>query len=269
MPVPYEHRGVVLRDVVFARPKAGVVAETRRVADTGQSFQALLGFLVAGVAELGGDGEPIADKAAIREAVLDMPFPTINWASIQVLLGIGAKDEIDTYSQCPRCKTVLQREGPDLIRNLEVRYADEPVTATRTLEYPVVITSGGQPVVEVTSVRARCPTLRDCIAAAGRVGYANETRLQFAILAEAVTEVSGEVKDEKWRRTWGATVFERMDTADSRALGEALQGWGYPESLERICPKCNRNWEEAIDTSGFFVSGLRGESAGPAGVRSG
>jgi hypothetical protein len=99
----------------------------------------------------------------------------------------------------------------------------------------------------------------DCIRAAGAVGGSDDTRLQYAIWAEAITAVNGTEIDQKWRATWGTQVFERMDLADVKAVAKAMGAWSVDSTVPAVCPKCGKQYRQGVPTGSFFASALREE----------
>jgi hypothetical protein len=264
LPVRYEHGGGVVTGIKLIRPRGIVLAETRKIAEGGDIYNALATFISGSTEELEMEsGEAIDDKARIRSAVRDMPYEDGNWSAIQILLLLGTNSEIDGVWRCPRCRHRFfsDPDNPDLIEDLATVGSDSVVMITQNLRYPVEIKNAktGEAVVSVDSVTIRLPSMGDCSRAYRQVGGGDRGRLQFAIYSQATVAVNGQDVDDKWRGQWGSTVFERMDAGDLSEISRESSRYGLNETLPKRCPECSKEWDAPVDVSGFFADGLRGE----------
>lgn len=262
VPIKYVHGERKVIGLEFSRPTGGVLADTRRQAEEGDVYSALMGFIAGSVAEVEfDDGASVTDRSGVKAAIRSMPYAVANWAAVRIFLNMGRDGEIDGVWVCPRCKHQFYSdpEFPDMIEDLEVSECEGEAIVDAELRFPVEVKNAktGEVVVSVLSLRIGFPTLDNCVRALRSVGPADEGRLQFAILADALISVDGEVVDQKWRMQWGRMVFERMDGEDLAGIMAELSRYGMQETLPKTCPKCAKRWEAAVDVSGFFASGLR------------
>ncbi len=269
LPVPFAVDGRVMRVATFGRPTAGAIADTRRRAECGDIFGAFAILVAAGIEELSGDGEPLTERSDLKRAARAMPYATANWCGVQILLGLGAEDTIDSYDKCPRCEAPWTPAEPERVRDLPVRYCEGDGVVDVVLKRPARLTSDRKALVTLESLRIHQPTLDECARAAQRNGFEDKTRLQLAVLAEAAELQNGQPVDAKWRNQWAPLLFDRLDVEDLRELSLATGSYGYLDVVERVCLKCGRRWEGEVDVTRFFASGLRSPSASVAAGRSG
>ena len=266
LPIPYAHRGTVVRGIAVARPTAGDIATVARLAADGDAYAAMSAFVVGGTALLTTDAGSLSSRQERMDAVRDMPFANINWCIVEVLLGLGCRDAIEGAWDCPRCgKTlVVDEESGEKISALPVRKQGDgdPQTVKVALLVPVQVTSDKGEVVEhAESMEFRFATMTDCSRAAKRVGSNDAGRLNLEILRNSLLAVNGAAVTEKYRGEWADVVLSRLDTSDLRAIGREASRYGYEDSVERECAKCGKRWPAPVDVTGFFVSGLRELSA--------
>lgn len=262
LPVKYQYKEDVVSGIRIVRPKGLVFAETRKTAEGGDFYSALVEFISGSTDEVEMEsGNVVSDKTGIKAAIRNMPYVDANWLSIQILLQLEENSIIDGVWNCPRCKHQFfsDPEFPDRVEDLGVTTAPDVVTITRDLMFPVEIKSAstGDPVVSVSSVEIRLPTLSDCSRAYRLVGGNDYGKLQFAIYGQATLAANGVEVDDKWRNQWGLMVYERMDGGDLKDIANMATEYGMDETLPKRCPKCSKEWDAPVDVSGFFVDGLR------------
>lgn len=266
LPIAFTHGEGLFVDATVIRPRGGVLADSRKAAEQGDFYGSILTF-VAGIIERLTDsrGGETDDRAAVRMIVKDsMPFEDANYLAIQSLIMTEAGDEIDGVYPCPRCneKVYPSEDSPDLISELEVRYADNDgaLTFSRELKAEVEVREAGSgaSLDVISSINLRVATIGDCMKAARSVGQKDVTRLNYAIMASCIIKVNGNEVDDKWRKTWGEWLFERMDSLDIREITRETSRYGYVTSVQRRCPHCDKEWQAEVNTAGFFGSALQG-----------
>jgi len=265
LPLPYAHRGTVVRSVEIGRPTAGDIAGVARLAGNGDPYAAMGAFVVGGTTEILADSGPLSARQDRVDAARDMPFVDTNWVIVQILLGLGCSDRIEGAYDCPRCgKTLVSDEqSEDRVSLLSVRRPDplEPQTITASLGHPVEVRNDKGAVVErVEVVEFRFATMADCSRAVKRSGE-DSGRLNLEILRGTILKVNGNAVDDKYRSEWGDLIVSRMDVSDVREVSRLSGRFGYVDTIERCCSKCGKTWQASVDLTGFFVSGLRGLSA--------
>lgn len=266
IPVPFLASGNRL--VVTAeldRPKGGVIADAKRVADGGDLYSSILTFLAGTVSQLEGPEGAIEGQANIRQALRSIPYQSSDFLALHALALTGVDDKIETYCRCPRCKKQIQDQGVRL-QDLEIKFYEphdgetEPRPVVR-LQYPVEITNRktGEILLRVEEVKLRYPCLEDCIVSFRAVGMADQMRLQYRIWLEAIEAVNGEAVDAKWRNEIGVMIFDRMDIVDLKAISASLREYGMAQTVKIRCPSCGKEFEQGVSTADFFAYGL-GES---------
>ena len=269
--IPYKTNGRLVTGLEFKRPKGGLIADVRRIAEQSDPYSAILAFIAGSVSVLVTDDSDIEDPAAIKAAVRDMPYLCADWAAMQVLISAGADDQVDPFHQCSSCRKPFPAgwsdEEPVRIRDLPVSMAWDgeaaivPVISV-TLQYPVeyLDKKSGEALMTVESLEMHLPTLGDCIAAARKKGLEDSMDFQYATFLAAIDKVNGLEADKKWKAEQGDLLFGQMDIADIKAVAEATRKYGMKTSIERRCPSCHRQQTVEVPTQDFFASGLQGNN---------
>lgn len=257
LPIPYDHGKSVMTDIEFSRPKAGLIAEVKRIADDADAYSAMVSFIAGSATITSEEGDTFSGQEA-KAVVRAMPYLDAEWCSIKLLLLTGASDYFEGMSVCPRCGHRKSFDGE--ISKLPVLEAEAVQLSTIELGYPVRIMDekSGDVAEEISSMSFRPPTLGDCIKAAQVCDVEDQLSLQYAVYAEALRSVNGREVADKWRGEWALQVINRMDPEDLRAVAEATHKYGLVRTIPLRCSKCKRTWDGEVDTSGFFSSGLHG-----------
>jgi len=260
--IPYEWAGHAWNEIELERPRGGLIADTKKVADGGDYYSAMLTFIAGSCSSMSSeDGHVETDRASLKNTIREMPYQDVEWAVLRILIMAGNEDAVEGMYECPRCSGQLVCEGEhaDRITDLQVVEATSGDQISHEMKYPVEIRDRDKNLITSAKVvEMRWPTLRDCIVAYGRQGIADTARFQFAIYAQAITKVDGEPVDDRWRTRWGMMLFERMDILDINSLTKIIRSKGQQTTLIKNCPKCGKSWEAEVDTGRFFASGLRG-----------
>jgi hypothetical protein len=263
LPYPFENLGRLALSVELKSPTGGVLADARKCAENGDVYQALLAYVAGSVASITfNDGSSVEHKEQVKNSMRDMPWPLTEWLAFRSMIASGVSDEIDVQFECPRCGHKFYRdEEPVTISGMKIADAEDVPVVAYSLVTPVVFKDArsGDPLESISALTFRLPTIADCIKAAGRIGTQDDTRLQYAIWAEAITARDGVEVDQKFRGTWGNQIFERMDLIDLRAMAKALAAWAIDNTIPTFCGKCGKAFVQEVPTGTFFASGLRGQ----------
>jgi len=262
LPYPFKSGDRTISSATFKNPTAGVLADARKCAENGDVYQALLAYVAGSVSSLiDSQGGEIEGKEPVKAALRGLPWALAEWIAFQSMIALGASDEVDMEFTCPRCGASFYRDE-DLVRISELKIAgSETVPEILVpLSDPVMFKDSqtGEVTESVTDIAFRLPTIGDCIRAAGKAGQQDDTRLQFAVWAEAITEINGNPVDQKWRGPFGTLTFERMAIADMRAVGKAFGAWSMDNTVDSSCRKCGKQYRAEVPTGSFFASALRG-----------
>jgi hypothetical protein len=262
LPIPFEWSGQVIREVEVGAPKAGLLADTREVADQGKMHAAMYTLAAGSIL----DAEGITDRNEIKRMTRDMPYRSAEFVALSAVLTISPDDGFEGVYVCPRCgEKIITEYNPendtrDFVSDLEVGVLEEPELFSLDLDVPVTFTSQGEVIDEVRSMELRYPTMADCMAAERRAAGKDAVRLQFAIYAQALVSVNGKQINDTWKVGFGTQMFDRLDVkTDLRALSEAMGRYGLQSEIEKRCISCGKVWKAPVNTSNFFVSALRSE----------
>ena len=261
LPVAFSFGGKVWSEAGIGRIMGGALADAQAAAETGDYFKAILALLAVVVTEIvDSDGKAETDRAQVKNLLREMPSIDAEYISIQALALSGGEDFVEGIYSCPRpgCghDLVVEGDNSDRISDLETVYGDTDEHISLNLASPVrvVNTRTKEPVLDVRSVELRQPAVRDYIRAFSRVGMKDQLRYQYAAYAEAIELVNEEKVDDRWKSTWGPMLFEQMDRADLSEIGKKIRSRGLQTRLPKICPKCGKQWDAEVSTSGFFAS---------------
>jgi hypothetical protein len=259
LPYPFTSASRKIDSVTMKNATSGTLADTRRAAEAGENYQAVLIFIAGSIESLDGPDGTIEGKEAVKNALRDCPWGLAEWIAFQSLLRLGASDEVDMEFICPRCGASFFRED-DLVKvsALEIAKSEEVPVETIPLSQTVeFIDLKTKEVTEsVSALTFRLPTLGDCIRASGKMGPKDTMRLQWAVWVEAIVAVNSLPVDSAWRGAWGMQTFEKMSPIDARAISVALGKWAIDNTVPSICRKCGKEYRAEVPVSGFFASAL-------------
>ena len=259
LPIAYSFAARTWADAGLGKITGGALADAQVAAEGGDYFKAVLALLASIVTEMTDDqGNAEADRAQVKNLLREMPSVDAEYLAVQALSLSGGEDFVEGVYNCPRCQyqVVSEGEGADRISDLETVYGekDEPVRAKLASPVRIVNARTKEPVVEVASVELRQPAVRDYIRAFSRTGSKDQLRYQYAAYAEALELVNDEKVDDRWRSTWGPLVFEKMTADDLSSIGLKIRSRGLQTRIRKTCPKCGKQWDAEVSTSGFFAS---------------
>jgi len=274
LPVPIFHKGVAYRYCEIQKPKASVLADTKKVIDqTGDLFTGMRTFLHGSIVEFKTDDSTINDPIAIKSLIPKLPFISTDFLALKAVVMMNPDDDgIEGVYFCPRCQTqviseVYSKDGieydtRDFISQLTTKYL-EGDDGEFTIEFkePVEIIDAVTKniIVSASNVTLRFPTLENSISAFQKYGRSDKVRLQLAQYAECIVKVDGVEVDSKFRNAFGLKLFEEdrnmMQTTDQ--IAGWLNQYGIQNKVEKMCHACGKVWQPYVNTSNFFASGLR------------
>lgn len=273
MPIPCFVQDKVYQNIEFKKPTPGIIADTKKLAEENQYYQAMHHFIAActtGISEAGG--ELVTDRTRIKQIVSEMPYRTADYLCVQIMLLYHPEDGIEGVYPCPRCNKdnmaeVDDRRGIDTrdhIHDLEIRMmgkkleSDFQVKLSESVKLKIKNSGNEEEDYEhITDFTMRWPTLSDCIKASMRVGTRDNVRLQFNIFGEAITKMNGTEVDAKIRQRFGAFIFENLpDASDMTAVNEQIKRFGMDTEVPKNCIHCGKGWRATVNTANFFASGL-------------
>jgi hypothetical protein len=253
LPIPFEVSGRTISEVEIDAPRAGVLADTQKIAEQGK-FYAALAKLVEGC---------LLDEEMPQTVVKAMPYRSAEYIALHAVLMISPDDGFEGVYDCPRCGTKLiceltqEDDTRDFVSDIAVGYRDEPGAVRFELEKPVTFKSKGEVIDQVENFELRYPTMGDCMKAEVRSGGATGVRLQFQVYSQALIFVNGKEINDTWKVSFGPLLFDKMTARDTIHLSREMSQYGMASDIEKSCMSCGKTWNAPVDTSGFFASALQ------------
>ena len=274
LPNPVLYGDTYYHHVEISKIKSGRIAETTSIIkNTGNVFKGmemcLRGCIVAFCSDELDD--KVEDQHFINKIIPELSYKTQEYIMIQAfLLYDGIDGKLSGIYSCPLCKNKILCRSPhnedeedtrDSVDDLEVVYNEsENLHIIHELLNPVTISNKktGEVIQQIFAITYRYPTLKDCISAYQKIGDSNSAKLQFAIMANAITHINGEEVEQKWRNEWGMVVLSNIEDviADINAVSRKFDEFGIKNAKTKYCPSCGEQWEQAIDITSFFYYGL-------------
>lgn len=277
LPIPIQLNGKIYSSVDIDAPTAGVLADTKKVADSGDRFTATLTFLTGCVSAIIGDENEISEKIQIKSALRQIPYRSAEVLALKSILQIHSDDGIEGLYICPRCQNkviaqVVEENGEiimdtrDFIGNLDIAYMtdyvsnfeinfSEPVVVINALTKEVVLDYKTQRPVGMNKVTMNHPTLAHCIEAQAKQGGADEMRLQYRIYVEAISEIDGMPVEKQFKEKYGMMLFEKIKNInDIGDIAKKVHEYGIDRHVKKVCPNCAKEWKAVVNTSNFFES---------------
>lgn len=268
LPIPIiTNLGNKFNEVEIIKPKASVIADVKKIADTGEIFQSIKVFLGGCIELISGEENSITVKADIKNMIGMMPYRSAEVCLYKILVLYDPdKDAVEGIYTCPRCGFQLITEfnedidTRDYISELNIMYIDQYTDIELELTEPVNIKDKGKDEIleSVESMTLRHPTISDCIIAEKKYGATDAIRMQFAMYSEALKQINGKEVDKKYRNTYGVYIFENIKDAkkDLGELNRQISQYGIDPNLTKVCRNCSKEFKVPINMSNFFVSGL-------------
>jgi len=266
LPIPIYFNNEVFSDSIeIKKPNAGCIADTKKIADTGDQYGAIAFFIASCIEGIITKNDLVTDKGIIKNAVRNMSYRSAEYVFTQIMLLRHSDDGVEGVYYCPRCKTQIVCEARkengeivhdtrDFIKQLQTTFADGLVNISYSFVEPIEIKATDGRVLEtIESFVMRHPTLADAITATKKVDKNDELRQQFQIYVESLVEINGQDVDNKWKNNYGLLMFERADIdTDIVEISREVNKYGMDKRVEKHCPKCEKVWRQIINTSNFF-----------------
>lgn len=268
-PIPIFYNDNVYQNIEIIKPSGAVIADTKKEADKGDFFSSIKVFIAGCTASI----DDVADKVMIKKLVSQMPYRSAEAIAIKIMADFYADDDgIEGVYPCPRCGHKIiseyrENEGTiidtrDFISNLHIGYYDDVVNEIKVeLSEPVILKNkiDDRVLEEIEEFSIKFPTLENGINACARMGLNDTVRLQYAIYADALLTVNGQVAEKRWKDMFGLPLFENIKDAkkDIGQINEVLKRYGINPEVEKRCPKCEKVWRPEVNTTNFFASGLQ------------
>lgn len=273
LPIPIFNNGCIYTEIDFEKPKTGTIIKAEDAINNSSTYRAMLEIIKGSVTGLKDDsGNILDDKRRIGEILRLISYKSAEWLSIQIVLMISKDDGVEGLYKCPLCekKIICKRDresgidNRDHVSDLKCLYDEDQkgnifIELTEQVEIKGRKPQTGEEVVlyQVSSIALRHPTLFDCENAVKKYSMSNKSKLQLGILKEALTEINGEPVQEKFKNMYGMKIFQEMDLDDINLIGKQSAEFGLDNTVQKICPDCGNEWRAELNTSNFFVSGLR------------
>ena len=267
LPIPIFSGEVIHQEVEIESPRAGVLADTQKIAEQGNWFTAIH-ILVGGCVTSIGD---ITDKSTIRNLCRKMPYRSAELVALKATLLISPDDGFEGVYVCPRCGHKIitdyqEADGEviidtrDFVSNLKVGIMEEETRGFHhDMTEPVDIKSEGEVIESIDSFDMRYPLLADCIASEGKHGNNDPIRSQFGTYVQALTAINGNNVDAKWKNRYGMALFNGIHSlrGDLLVIGREMEKYGLSTKVDKTCTDCGKEYRAQVNTSGFFESVLR------------
>jgi hypothetical protein len=275
LPMPIFYSGSIYTEVEIEKPKAGVLADTKKLADSGDTFSAVHKF-VSGciVSIIKNDDQVISDKVGMSALVRAMAYRSAEFVTIKSLLLLDPDDGIEGIYPCPRCGYVLKSEKKsdengiliydtrDRISEMEINFHKGEENVFRyEFSDPVIIMNSEtkEAIEEIYNFDMVYPTLGHCISAQQKHSRQDELRFQFGIYIEALDKVNEEKVDNQWKGRFGMSMFEKIPDVRIDLIGitKKVNEFGLQKNIQKRCLECDKEWSVLVNTSNFFEFGLR------------
>lgn len=267
--IPIFNNDKIYYDAQIIKPSGAVLADTKKIADTGDFFSALRIFLIGCVTGV----DDIEDKVALKSLIAKMPYKTAEHLALEVIkLYNGTDDGIEGVYYCPRCGNQiiselkesdgLESDTRDFLSNLKIGYykgVDGIIKTELTEPVRMKNVATGEIFEEINSYAIHIPTLEDGINAYQKYGAKDEVRLQFAMFVQSLVKINSEPIDTRWKNAVGMLFFEGMKDIknDVGKVVEEINSYGVIPKVDKHCNKCDKDWKATVNTSNFFGSALR------------
>lgn len=196
---------------------------------------------------------PIVDEA---------PIQTIEEIALRILT-MDDEDGQEQIAICPRCKNKRIYEDEDSIKfeDLEImEHQGDQIIHVDLQEAVEIKQKGGNennPLLKIENIDFRFPLIKDGKYGHSKVPSNKDVRRSYATFGSSIISVNGNEVEDKFRKTWGLWVLERMSRNDLKEIQKVINSCGIKKSIERECLVCGKKWNAPVDLSGFFVSGLQ------------
>lgn len=242
--------------------KGGPLADVVKIMNTKGVAHSMIEFIKGAATNFETEnGEIFQDKNQFESIARVMPVRSAEALCIKVLSLMNPDDCVQGIYICKSCKKkvkVSKANGNSInYSDLKIEKKDnEPLTFS--IMEPVEIKGeSGDIKASMHSITLCRPTMNNYITGQTRFPPSDSVRQEYAMLADAITSIDGQLKELTWLRQWGVKLFERMGYKDLEKILEEIKTGGIQRQIEIYCPECGETFNGDIDPSSFFVSGLR------------
>jgi hypothetical protein len=275
LPMPIFYSGSVYTDVEIEKPKAGVLADTKKLSDSGDTYSAVHKFVSGCITSIHkDDGLIVSDRVGMSALNRAMAYRSAEYVTIKSLLLLDNDDGIEGMYECPRCGHIIKSEKKsdengvliydtrDRIGNLKINYYEGKENFFRyEFSDPVILMNAEtrDTIEEIYNLDMQFPTLNHCMAAQQKYDRKDELRFQFGIYIEALTKVNETDIDNQWKNRFGMSMFEKIPDVRVDLIGitKKVNEYGLQKNILKKCLNCEKEWSPIINTSNFFELGLR------------
>ena len=273
--IPLKLNDVIYHSCDVESPTAGVLADTKKTADTGDRFNSTLVYLTGCVKSIISDTAEISERIQVKSALRRLPYRSAEVIALKSILMIHDDDGIEGVYSCPRCNQrvisqIVSENGEtisdtrDFIRNLDIEYMQdyeegfdiqlsEPTFILNLKTGEAVVDMKSNRPVGMSTLKINHPTLAHCIEAQTKQGISDEMRLQYRIYVEAISEFDGMEIDRPYRDKYGMMLFEKIPNInDIGEITKRVHEYGISNKVKKICPSCGKEWMARVNTSNFF-----------------
>ena len=271
LPVLYQTKNNLYNKVEIKKPSGKTLLDTQEAVTKYNSYIAMKIFVAGCTVRIISDTNEIIEEKDIRNTYSFMSNKNLEYLAQEIMvLYYDGEDFVEGVYICPRCgyKLISQKilvddieiDERDRISDLKVTFMENPeeLFFSILLSKPVIIESnlGKEEIVEILM---GFPTIEDYVKAFSSVGEGNDTKLQYAIYANAIKKVNNEEVDEAWKRICGLKLFYNIEEVhkDVGAISNYINSFGVNPEIQKTCKECGKIWYPFINTSNFFASVLQ------------
>ena len=211
------------------------------------------------------NGETVTDKTKIKRICGMMPYVSADAISMKVVCEIKKDDDyIEGVYSCPRCGVDIITGNDDeidtrdriseILINCMTQYNN---TIFVELEESVkIINKRTEEIIEeMFNFEMRYPTLNDFMHAEN--GQSDELEIQYRAYCHAIQKVNNEDVKDGWKSNYGLLLLKKAEITKMFVINEEMRKYGMQNYKQRKCRRCRKVWDAPLNTSNFFVSGLR------------
>jgi len=266
LPIPIFRNDKIYVKVDFDEPNADVISRAYTAVNKGLAYKAIYEFVSGSIDCIYDEtGEPVRDKAKIKRLCGMMPYVSADALVLKILACMKeGEDYIEGVYVCPRCgyKIITGKDGisdtRDRIGALEIvcmEEYDNSIYVELKDTIKISNTQTGEILEEMHNFELRHPTLNDFMIAEN--GQNNNLIIQYRAYCNALRKVNTQEIDDSWKSKYGLLMLKKAKATSLSQINQQMKKYGMIQSKIRECPECSKEWESPLNTSSFFVSGLR------------
>lgn len=257
--VPIVYQGRIFVEYELKKLKAGVIADATEEMKKKGSFAGMQVLVTESLKSLMTDEGDLVETD-FENIIRNAPVQAVEIMALKALTA-GRDTGIEQVSECPRCHNRVIYDGDEALHfeDLIFQALEEDQKIDVDLDEPIVIINKRtqEELVRIENVSFRYPLLKDAIKGSSQIPDTKGARQMYAIYAQAISHVNGEEAEAKFRNSWGMYTLERMGIEDLEQLSKKMKACGIKKTIRRTCLKCEKQWDDPIDISGFFEEGLQ------------